>query len=134
MDGVLLDTDVVSYAFREAVEYEPYKRDLYGKTAFISFMTWAELMRGSLSRKWGERRRAELYGFVEEKYVVINSNQDVSRIWGEVVEEAKSKGRVIQTADAWVAATAIAADLPLLSNNRKHYGFLDSLNLVSHAP
>lgn len=134
MSRVVADTDVVSFAFRAAAEYEPYERDLVGKTAYISFMTWAELMRGSLSRKWGNRRREKLSEFIEAKYVVINSNEEISQTWGEVVEEARSKGRVLHTADAWIAATAIAANVPLASHNRKHFDCLDRLTLISHAP
>ncbi|MEO8165673.1 MAG: PIN domain-containing protein [Betaproteobacteria bacterium] len=133
MNAVVVDTDVVSYAFRGAAEYEPYEQDLVGKVAFISFMTWAELMRGALARTWGEARRNKLAAFIKSNYAVINSNEAISRAWGELSEEAKSKGRVIQTADAWIAATAVAAGVPLLSNNRTDFDYLDTLQLVCHA-
>ena len=134
MDKIVVDTDVVSYAFRQAIEYLPYERELQHKVAFISFMTWAELMRGSLSRKWGETRRLKLANFVKSTYVVIESKEAINRAWGEVVEEAKSKGRVIRTADAWIAATASATGLPLMSNNRADFECLDSIQLISFAP
>ena len=134
MSKVIVDTDVVSYAFREATEYAPYGKELENKIAYISFMTWAELMRGSLSRKWGDKRRRKLADFVKSTYVVIESKEAINRAWGEVIEEAREKGRVIRTADAWIAATAAATGVPLMSNNRADFECLDSIQLISFAP
>ena len=49
------------------------------------------------------------------------------------IEEARAKGRVIRTADAWIAATAAATGVPLMSNNRADFECLDSIQLISFA-
>jgi tRNA(fMet)-specific endonuclease VapC len=52
-------------------------------------------------------------------------------MWAEVVETEQRKGRKINTADAWIAATAIMNNLPLVSHNRKHFEQVDRLVLIS---
>ena len=47
--------------------------------------------------------------------------------WGE----AEKKGRHLASSDAWIAATAVLLDLPLLTHNRKDYESLESLKLIS---
>ena len=46
-----------------------------------------------------------------------------------VADTARRNGRPIQTADAWIAATAIALDVPLCTNNREDYAGVDALRL-----
>jgi len=43
------------------------------------------------------------------------------------------KGRQMGSADAWIAATALALSAPLVTNNPKDYRHLDRLQLVSTA-
>jgi hypothetical protein len=53
MRAAIVDTDVVSILFKcdsRAMFYSPH---LTGRLLAISFMTWAELERWPLERKWG---------------------------------------------------------------------------------
>jgi predicted nucleic acid-binding protein len=51
--------------------------------------------------------------------------------WAEVSFAAKRKGRPIQTVDAWVAASALHYQVPLITNNRGDYSVVDGLTLLS---
>jgi tRNA(fMet)-specific endonuclease VapC len=51
--------------------------------------------------------------------------------WAEVPFAAKKKGRPIQTADAWIAASALHYQVPLITNNRSDYSAVDGLLLLS---
>jgi predicted nucleic acid-binding protein len=51
--------------------------------------------------------------------------------WAEVAFAARRKGRPIQTADAWIAASALHYHVPLITNNRDDYSFVDGLALLS---
>lgn len=42
-------------------------------------------------------------------------------------------GRRIESADAWIAATTLLHDAPLLTNNRNDYLGAVGLTLISHA-
>jgi predicted nucleic acid-binding protein len=43
---------------------------------------------------------------------VIDSNAAICRKWAEVRGQAKRAGRKIETADAWIAATALLYGAP----------------------
>jgi len=96
----------------------------------ISFMTLAELERWSLERDWGQRRKQELVQHLT-RYVVLPVNRELCDKWAEVSFAARRKGRPIQTADAWIAASALYYDVPLITNNRSDYSAVDGLVLLS---
>jgi predicted nucleic acid-binding protein len=43
----------------------------------------------------------------------------------------EEKGRPIQTADAWIAASALYYQVPLITNNRADYSAVDGLVVLS---
>ena len=53
MDSVVIDTDVLSYLFKQDSRGESYQAHLEGKFGVISFMTLAELGVWANLRKWG---------------------------------------------------------------------------------
>ncbi len=61
-DRYLLDTDVVSYFFRQDTRADLYRDELDGKSLAISFMTLAEVRRWALVHGWGAPRRERLEG------------------------------------------------------------------------
>jgi predicted nucleic acid-binding protein len=36
--------------------------------------------------------------------------------------------------DAWIAATALVFDIPLVTHNRRHFDFIENLTLISENP
>ena len=103
---------------------------LIGRLLGISFMTLAELERWSIERAWGERRKLELAQHLA-RYAVLPVSRELCRKWAEVSFAAKRKGRPIQTADAWIAASALHYRVPLITNNRSDYTVVDGLRLLS---
>ena len=57
MKAVVVDTDVISFIFKNDSRAERYRRHLTGHVLVLSFMTVAELDRWALQHDWGERRR-----------------------------------------------------------------------------
>jgi predicted nucleic acid-binding protein len=51
--------------------------------------------------------------------------------WAQVSFAAKKKGRPIQTADAWIAASALYYQVPLITHNRADYSAVDGSVLLS---
>src|SRR5437868_8022330 len=117
--GIVVDTDAVSYLFKGDTRSDLYRPPITGKLLLISFMTLAELRQWSLLKNWGERRRRELENFLED-YAVIHSDDKLCTKWAEVTRSAIRNGHPIDTADAWVAATALLQGLPLVTHNRNH--------------
>jgi tRNA(fMet)-specific endonuclease VapC len=82
---------------------------------------------------WGQRRRERLERFLA-RYVTHYPDRDLCRLWAGIFVGARSKGKPIQTADAWIAATAMLYDVPLLTHNAGDYAGVDGLQMVTEAP
>jgi predicted nucleic acid-binding protein len=88
-----------------------YRVHISGRLLGISFMTLAELERWQLEKNWGATRKAELAQHLT-KYIVLPASRELCARWAKVSWEARRKGRPIQTADAWIAASAISITCP----------------------
>lgn len=130
MNAAVVDTDVVSMLFKGDTRALAYRSHLTGRLLGISFMTLAELERWSLERAWGERRKFELAQHLT-RYAVLPVSRELCEKWAEVSFAARRKGRPIQTADAWIAASALHYRVPLITNNRSDYSVVDGLQLLS---
>jgi len=125
----VVDTDVLSYIVRGDTRAVPYRQTLIGRRAFISFMTVAELDRWTIQRRWGPTRAAQLAAYLVH-FVLVLPDRALCRTWAEVMDGARQHGRPIATADAWIAATAVALDLPLLTHNTADYAGVSALRLL----
>jgi predicted nucleic acid-binding protein len=132
MAGVVLDTDVLSFLFRNAPQAADYRPHLAGVLAVISFQTLAEVRRWPLERNWGASRRLALDQHLQQ-FVVQYANDELCSRWAAVRVQAKRAGYAIDAADAWQAATALYLGVPLLSHNRRHYAGVSGLTLISYA-
>ena len=132
MADLVIDTDVVSFAFRQDSRFiNHYGPAIEGHRLIISFMTLGELQFGVLNRGWGKQQRDKLTAHLQEHYVHYGVSREICDLWADLIWESKQQGRVMQTADAWIAATAIALDVPLVTHNAKDYQHLSRLDLVT---
>ena len=129
MNAAIVDTDVVSMLFKGDTRALAYRPHVTGRLLGISFMTLAELERWSLERAWGQRRKLELAQHLT-RYAVLPVSRELCGKWAEVSFAPKSRGCPIQTADAWIAASALHYQVPLITNNRSHYSIVDGLVLL----
>ena len=130
---IVVDTDVVSFLFKQDTRAALYRPHLDDKLAVISFMTLAELDRWVLEHHWGEKRQRQLQGFLQD-FVSAYCDRDLCRKWAEAITGARRRGCPIETADAWIAATALLYNIPLVTHNRNHYVGVDGLSVISEAP
>jgi tRNA(fMet)-specific endonuclease VapC len=113
MSSVVVDTDVVSFVFKNhpiAIQYDP---DLAGRNLIVSFMTLAELDRWAIQSKWSDARRNWLHLYLEP-FIVMPYNRALCTKWAQVTVAAQANGYRIECADAWIAETALLYDLPPL--------------------
>jgi tRNA(fMet)-specific endonuclease VapC len=130
ISACVVATDVISYLFKDAGEAELYRPHLTGRLLTVSFMSIAELERWVLHNNWGAARIGRLNAYLRQ-FAMHRSSRALCRMWAEVVETEQRKGRKLNTADAWIAATAIINNLSLVSHNRKHFEEVDRLVLIS---
>ena len=110
MESVVADTDVISFLFKSDSRAVLYEGHLAGKEIVISFMTLVELRQWPLQRNWGAPRRRKLEENISS-FTILHYD-DLCRKRAEVVESGRRTGRPIDTADAWIAATALLMTFP----------------------
>jgi len=123
----LFDTNIISYVINGHSFAKLYENYFFGTVIYISFVTEAELLRGAYKRKWGPGRLENLRHFIV-RCRVLHSNADVVDMWARIKD---IPGKNISDADAWIAATALAYDLSLVSHNAKDFQFIPNLNLLT---
>ena len=132
MEVVVVDTDVVSYTFKRDPRSRLYRPHLVGRRLGISFMTLAELLLWPRVNRWGRDRWERLYRHLES-YGVRDSDEILCERWAAVMAQTQAKGRPIEESDAWIAATALDLEVPLVTNNPDDYAAVDGLVVLTAA-
>jgi tRNA(fMet)-specific endonuclease VapC len=130
--AVIVDTDIVSFILKKDSRAALYRPHLEGLPKIISFMTLAELRHWELQNNWGARRIRETREFLDD-FTVINSDEELCQIWAEIMRDARKFGNPIGTAEARVAAVALLFDIPLVTNNRRHFANVKNLQIISES-
>lgn len=123
---VLVDTDVVSYYIKRDTRASAYEKHLREVTPAISFMTLAELERWAVQSTFGRPRLARMHRYLQ-RYALLPFDRRLCREWAEIMVECRRKGRPIKESDCWIAATARAFRLPLITHNSRHFEQVDRL-------
>ena len=119
MKPVVLDTDVVSFLFKGDSRAQ----------AYLLHLTEAELEQWVLLANWSAKRVEWLHLFLG-RCAIVPSSHDLVLKWAEVMVAARRSGRRIETADAWIAATALLYDAPLPTHNKSDYVGVPGLRIV----
>ena len=130
MSRIVVDTDVASYLFNWHSLAQGYANALRGSELVLSFMSVAELRMGAISAGWGARRRLLLEQFMRG-FELFYADNNLCTVWARIRADARAAGRPMSPQDAWIAATALALDSPLATNNRKDFEHVQKLRLLS---
>ena len=128
MEALVLDTNIVSYLMKGHSFAEPYRKHLEGHTLAISFMTVGELYEGAYRQRWGKPKMAALAAQVRN-YLVIPYSRRTCELWGRI--RAERKRQPVSVDDAWIAATALSHDRPLVTHNPEHFAGITGLKLIT---
>jgi predicted nucleic acid-binding protein len=130
MTPVVVDTDVVSFLFKNDSRAQLYLPLMRNRDLPVSFMTEAELEQWILLAKWGvdrvRRFRIFMTGFAS-----VPTSRDLILQWAGVMVAARANGRRIEAADAWIAATTLLYDAALITHNPKDYLGVPNLRVLS---
>jgi predicted nucleic acid-binding protein len=64
------------------------------------------------------------------QFAIVLVDRALCRTRAVVGDHGRRKGRPIQAADAWIAATAIALGVPLVTHNRDDFASVDDLLML----
>jgi predicted nucleic acid-binding protein len=126
---VLVDTDVFSYLWAGRPEAAQFADQVAGQVAALSFTTVGELYFGAASRGWGRQRVADLDSAIRP-YLILPYSVEMARLWGMLKADVRRRGLTVPDNDLWIGATALHYEIPLLTNNRRHFEQIDRLVLL----
>ncbi len=68
-----------------------------------------------------------------EPLEVLDVTADVARLYARVARDLRRRGKLIGANDLWIACTARAADLPLVTRNAQHFSRVPGLVVEAYA-
>lgn len=123
----MLDTDIASYLIRGDHPGVTEKfTELYEKCV-ISSITAAELQYGA--RKRNNRALTQKVQALCDLIPIISWNEDAAGNYAKLRVELETAGTPIGNMDMMIAASAIAEEAVLVTNNTGHFSKIASLNL-----
>lgn len=131
MEGLILETTFLIDLERETARDEPgaahrFLRSRENERLSITFVTAGELAAGaSLSEpeRW--------LGFVR-RFQVLQASTEVCWQYGKLYRYLQTNGLLIAGNDLWIAATALAHELPLVTRNLRHFQRVPGLEVVAY--
>src|SRR4051812_5958655 len=109
---VVVDTDVISFLFKNHSLAPAYQVILTGRPLAASLFTFAEIEYGMEAKNWGANRRALMRRFLD-RFTPLLPDMETARIWAQIKSAREKRGRPITFADAWIASAAVQLNVPL---------------------
>jgi predicted nucleic acid-binding protein len=111
----LLDTSVLV-----AIENgRPLRTEALTETSAISVVTRAELRVGIFAAEDIETRDRRLTTLeLANRIVALAIDEKVSRAWSQMRAYVQASGKKVEVNDIWIAATAAAHEIPVLTQDR----------------
>lgn len=130
---LVLDTNILGYLYRQDALAAKYATHLQGHRTVIAFQTLAEIRFGMQKAGWSDKRRGEMEQFLGH-FRAIYPTDSVCTAWANAVAGARRAGQPIDTADAWIAAIALALGCPLVTHNASDFSGVPGLQVITEQP
>lgn len=122
---ILLDTSAVILLLRGESPKAVILRETVGLSSVVEMELWLGVFHGGGKK---ERRRVE--SFLESVRIFEFDSQAAERT-ARVIADLWFSGKPIGDFDSQIAGHALSLEMPLLSDNAKHFNRVDGLDLVS---
>ena len=94
----------------------------------IPWVVAAEFLAGAIAADQDVEVIRECLGH----YPILQSNRVIIRVYAEQYAELRLRNALIGPNDLWIAATALAAELPLITRNVRDFGKINGLQLTEY--
>ncbi len=121
--GVLIDTSVLIEFERGRLNLEPYLSGRGQEEFFLSMITASELLH-SVHRAVDSQIRMKRSAFVEallERFPLLPVDLAIARTHAQVWADLAGAGKMIGPNDLWIASTALAHGLTMVTANVREF-------------
>ncbi len=123
---VILDTTIFIEYLRATNKSKTTLYSLVDTTPLVlSAVTYYELLMGANS----EAKKNDVNSLTD-KMVILPFDDAISEKAAEIFHDLKKQNKLIEFRDIFIAATAISAQLPLKTLNKKHFERIEGLILL----
>jgi len=126
----LVDTDWMIDHLNNREPVASRIKDLRKNGIAISMISLAELYEGVYRSQNPETAETGLLEFLSE-IAILGIDEQICRRFGKVRAKLRTQGLLIGDLDIIIASTAICYQVPLCTNNLRHYERIEGLNIVS---
>ncbi len=128
----LLGTDICSYAIKrkEAKLLTRIREGLIDEEIAISVITRGELLYGLALLPEATSLARAVHAFLDT-VPCLDWNKEAANRYAPLRAHQKTSGNPIGYMDTQIAAHALAENLILVTNNERHYGRIDGLQLLN---
>ena len=127
---VVVDTDVISFLFKNHSLAPAYQTLLAGKSLALSLVSLAEIEYGMNVKNWGGSRRELMQQFIA-RFTLLLPDHETAILWALIKNNCEKKGYPISFPDAWIAAAAMQLNVPLATHNARDYAAVDRLTILT---
>lgn len=133
VDGLILETTFLVDLEREAVAGEPGRAHAFlgrhpDRLLHVTFTVAGELAAGP---SLDERERWEE---LLSPFTVLPWTRDVAWLYGRTYRYLRRNGLLIGSNDLWIAATALAFEMPLVTRNLDEFERVPELDVLGYGP
>jgi hypothetical protein len=128
----LIDTNVISEMTRPRPDERviSFLHEADEDRLLLSVVTLAELRRGVALKAEGAAKRklqAWLTNDLAERFAgrIVDIDRQIADCWGELMASAKRRGLALHVMDGFLAATAVARQLTLVTRNVRDFESFD---------
>ncbi len=127
--GFLLDSNVLIDLERGRIELEPHIALREDEEFFLSVITASELLHGVFHAQKPEQknRRSAFVEAVLDRFPILDIDLSVARIHAQLWAQMESEGNMIGLHGSWIAATALAHGLTLVTANLDEFNRIPGL-------
>jgi tRNA(fMet)-specific endonuclease VapC len=126
----LVDTDWIIDHFSRVKKVTRKLQELKPDGIALSVISLAELYEGVYYSKDPGRSEETLQTFLGD-FSVLQIDEEICRVFGKERGRLRRQGKTVSDFDLLIASTCLYHNLTLLTNNKKHYGRVEGLNIIS---
>lgn len=125
----MLDTNIIIYLIKNRPqEVADRVAKLNANDQLVmSFITYAELLKGAEGSQFPEKAYARIRRIVERINVVF-PNEAICRHYAKWAQRLKQQGRPIGNNDLWIACHSLSLDAVLVTHNSKEFQRITDLD------
>lgn len=128
---MILDTNFAIHVEREKRRGIPGKAAAFvsgcpEETFYITFTVAGELAAGDSAKS------QEVWQWLCAPYSILPWSREIAWQYGKIYKALKTRGMLIGSNDIWIAATALAHNLPLVTNNVDEFQRVKGLKVLPY--